>query len=76
MSLNTVEEVEYALAKQVPDMKTGFVIKTHYGSIDFNDIIEYRGHDELNKIVNCIERVLEHRLRILKLDICSINTAK
>lgn len=51
----SADELEYALAKQVPDMARGFTIETSYGRI----VIEA---DQAPKIVKAVRAALQREL--------------
>lgn len=55
------QSLTYALAKQVPSMRTGFTISTSYGDIQFD------GPDAAFLALN-VEAILSARLRALQED--------
>lgn len=55
-----LDEMTYALAKQVPDMLgRGFVIGTSYGELTINA-------DDGREIAEAVKAVLERKLEVLK----------
>jgi hypothetical protein len=55
----TVDELRYALSKQVPDMRRGVTLETSYG-----DVTLYERDAE--KVAALVQRLLEARLRRLE----------
>lgn len=56
----SADDLEYSLAKRVPDMARGFVIETSYGRI----VIEA---DDAPKIVRAVRTALQRELAALKM---------
>lgn len=52
---NYTDDLEYSLAKRVPDMEHGFVIKTNYGHIAIDA-------DQAAPIINAVRIALEKDL--------------
>ncbi len=56
---NYTDDLEYSLAKRVPDMESGFSISTNYGEL-FIDA------DEAEPIIKAVRRAIEKNLKIAK----------
>jgi hypothetical protein len=54
-----INQLEYALCKQIPDMERGFNIETNYGYIEISNL-------EAPKIIKIVREILEKELAELQ----------
>ena len=54
----TIDEIGYALSKQVPEMRCGVILQTHYGELHLHD-------EDAQQVAALVQRLLEAKLRKL-----------
>ena len=54
----TVDEIGYALSKQVPEIRCGVILQTHYGELHLHD-------EDAEQVAALVQRLLEAKLRKL-----------
>jgi len=59
VSIDTVETIGYALAKQVPDMERGFTIQTSYGELRIDA-------EDAARVAKVVRSILQKHLKRAK----------